>query len=275
MQAQLLKRNWKNLPEAVVIEPLLRNASRRTAAMVERSEFQLVRETDFSFPNIPERRDLNSLRDAASNCRACPLWKNASCTVFGEGLTTAKIVFVGEQPGDQEDRTGKPFVGPAGQILDRALIAADVNRSQVYVTNAVKHFKFEPRGKRRIHKTANAREIAACRPWLEAELDLIKPKLVVALGGTAAHSLFGSPMKILQNRGAILDGAAGFKTLITVHPSSLLRLPEGVNVEEKFDLFVADLRKIKTVFSCVDGTRASAKFQNDLALRKFASRSQS
>lgn len=249
MQAQLVKRNWKNLPEAVVIEPLLRSAPRRSSMMLAQSDFQRVRETDFSSAQIPEQRDFASLRQAAANCRACPLWKNASCTVFGDGPINAKVVFVGEQPGDQEDRAGQPFIGPAGQIFNRALETAGLDRAEVYVTNAVKHFKFEPRGKRRIHKTANAREIAACRPWLDAELDLIKPKLIVALGRTAAHSLFGSPIKILQQRGTFMQSPNGLETLITVHPSSLLRLPVNVNFDEQFELCVADLRKIKTVIT--------------------------
>jgi DNA polymerase len=251
MQAQLLKRNWKNLPEAAVIAPLIRHARQRAGAMIEQSEFLRPRESDFSFPEIPKGADWQTVRDLAATCRACPLWKTASCTVFGEGPISAPIVFVGEQPGDQEDRMAKPFVGPAGQILDRALAAANIDRSQAYVTNAVKHFKFEPRGKRRIHKTANAREIAACRPWLDAELDLIQPRLVVALGATAAQSLFGSPLKVLENRGSIFKSRYGFETLVTVHPSSLLRLPDGMNFEAEFEKFVADLRIAQTFLRTV------------------------
>ncbi|MFN7141246.1 MAG: UdgX family uracil-DNA binding protein, partial [Limisphaerales bacterium] len=244
MQAQLLKRNWKNLPEAAVIEPLIREAGRRTGGMIAKSEFHRVRESDFSTPTIPVGANWETLKERAGECRACPLWKNASCTVFGEGPVNARIVFVGEQPGDQEDRTGKPFVGPAGQVLDRALKVVGIDRSITYVTNAVKHFKFEPRGKRRIHKTASAREIAACRPWLTAELELIKPDLVVALGATAAQSLFGAPLKILQNRGAILPNSFGLPTLVTVHPSAILRLPEGMDPEVEFQKFVEDLKRV-------------------------------
>jgi uracil-DNA glycosylase len=245
MQAQLLKRNWKNLPEAVVIEPLIRSAPSRVGTMLEQSDFQRVRESDFSIAQPPRGGDWPLLRDAAATCRACPLWKNASCTVFGEGPRTARVMFVGEQPGDQEDRTGKPFVGPAGQVLDRALAQLGIDRTQTYVTNAVKHFKFEPRGKRRIYKTASPREIAACRPWLEAEMELIKPELVVALGATATRSLFDVSLKVTEHRGTIQQNAFKVPTLITVHPSSLLRLPEGADPEEQFQRFVADLSKLK------------------------------
>ncbi len=157
-----------------------------------------------------------------------------------------RIVLVGEQPGDAEDRAGKPFVGPAGQLFDRALAQAGVDRSQLYVTNAVKHFKWEPRGKRRIHKTPSAREIAACRPWLRAELDLLKPQLIVALGATAAHSVFERSVRVTGERGRILDSSFG-KTLVTLHPSALLRLPDDRDPELEFQKFVADLRGISSV----------------------------
>jgi probable DNA metabolism protein len=239
MQAQLPKRNWKNLPEAAVIAPLLR----RVENMIARSEFQRVRDADFQRAPVPEIKTFDALRTAAAACRACPLWKNASCTVFGDGLQNAKIIMVGEQPGDQEDLAGKPFVGPAGQLLDRALAQAGVERRQLYVTNAVKHFKWEPRGKRRIHKTPSAREIAACRPWLEAELDLLRPKLIVSLGASAAQAIFGTPLRITQERGKFLDTPFG-KTLITIHPSALLRLPDKSRGEEEFAKFVSDLARI-------------------------------
>lgn len=245
MQAQLLKRNWKNLPEAAVIEPLIRNAPMRTGTMLETSEFQRTRESDFSLVQPPRNADWPTLRDAAANCRGCPLWKNASCTVFGEGPRDARVMFVGEQPGDTEDRTGKVFVGPAGQVLDRALAQLGIDRSATYVTNAVKHFKFEPRGKRRIHKTASPREIAACRPWLEAEMELIKPALIVAMGATATRSLFNTPLKVTEHRGTILQSAFSRQILITVHPSSLLRLPEGVDPKIEFARFVSDLAHVK------------------------------
>lgn len=244
MQAQLLKRNWKNLPEAVVIEPLLRAARQRSDAMIRRSEF-LQEEPELWGARPPVGADLTGLREAVKGCRGCPLWKTASCAVFGEGPERARVVLVGEQPGDHEDRAGKPFVGPAGQLLDRALALAGVDRESVYVTNAVKHFKFEPRGKRRIHKTASAREIAACRPWLAAELELLRPELIVALGATAAGALFGARIKVTEERGRILESEFG-KVLVTVHPSSLLRLtrPDD-HFETEFNRFVQDLRQIR------------------------------
>ena len=241
MQAQLLKRNWKNLPEAVVIEPLMREAGRRCEYMIAKSEAGLVRESDYGLARPPETREWTVLKEAARGCTACPLYRAATCTVFGEGPLTARVMLVGEQPGDQEDREGRAFVGPAGQLLNRALAAAGIAREELYVTNAVKHFKWEPRGKRRIHKTAGARDIAACRPWLEAEIDLVRPELIVCLGATAAHSIFGAPMKILENRGTIVQSQFG-PVLITVHPSSLLRTPDPANFDAEFAKFVGELR---------------------------------
>jgi DNA polymerase len=243
MKAQMPVRNWKNLPEAKVIAPLLATAPQRVNTMIERSTFQLVHESEYGIAHPPQTTDWNILRDAASICRACPLWKNATCTVFGEGNLNARVALVGEQPGDTEDRAGKAFFGPAGQLLDRALAEAGINRSQLYVTNAVKHFKWEPRGKRRIHKTPNAREIAACRPWLHAELDLLKPNLIVALGATAARSLFETEIRVTEHRGQKLPSRFG-TTLVTIHPSALLRLTPGIEFEPQFEKFVADLRMI-------------------------------
>jgi uracil-DNA glycosylase len=243
MQAQLLKRNWKNLPEAAVIEPLLREAPRRTSRMLARSEFFRERPSDYSVAAPPPGATLEELKAGVGACRACPLWKTASCAVFGEGPRNARVVLVGEQPGDQEDRAGRPFIGPAGQVLDRALAEAQVDRKNVYVTNAVKHFKFEPSGKRRIHKTPNARDIAACRPWLLAELNVLKPELIVTLGATAARSVFDAPIRISAERGRIHQTACG-RTLVTMHPSALLRLPPGTDFELEFERLVADLRLI-------------------------------
>jgi uracil-DNA glycosylase len=242
MKAQMPVRNWKNLPEAKAIAPLLANAPLRVNTMIERSESQRIRDSDYSLAQPPQTRDWPLLRDAALTCRACPLWKNATCTVFGEGPLNARVVLVGEQPGNDEDLAGKPFVGPAGQVLDRALASTGIDRSQLYVTNAVKHFKWEPRGKRRIHKTPSARDIAACRPWLEAELDLLKPQLIVALGVTAMRALFDAELRVTEHRGQKLQSRYG-ETLVTVHPSSLLRLPPGVEFEPEFEKFVADLSK--------------------------------
>jgi uracil-DNA glycosylase len=185
---------------------------------------------------------LDSLRHEAASCRACPLWENATQTVFGEGPPDAEIMLVGEQPGDKEDREGRPFVGPAGLLLDRALAEAGVDRGRVYVTNAVKHFKFEPRGKRRLHKRPNASEIKICRRWLLDEIEAIGPRLVVALGATAAQGLTGRAIPVGANRGAVLDVANGLRVFITIHPSALLRLEDEEDKRSGYASFVNDLR---------------------------------
>jgi DNA polymerase len=191
---------------------------------------------------VPGTSSLAQVAKAAKNCRACPLYKNATQTVFGEGAKGAPMMLIGEQPGDSEDLAGKPFVGPAGKIMDRALEEAGINRQKVYVTNAVKHFKWEPRGKRRIHKRPNSREIAACRPWLEAELRLVKPKLVVCLGATAAQTIFGPAFRVTRERGKVLSSPFAPKVVATVHPSSLLRQPDEESRQREYKLFVADLK---------------------------------
>lgn len=190
----------------------------------------------------PNTISLRALEKAARHCTACHLYKHATQTVFGEGPKLATLMLLGEQPGDQEDLAGKPFVGPAGRILDRALEEAGINRTEVYVTNAVKHFKWEPRGKRRIHKKPNSREIAACRPWLEAELRAVKPKLLVCLGSTAAQALFGPAFRVTRERGKLLQSELAPKVVTTVHPSSLLRQPDEESRAREYALFVADLR---------------------------------
>jgi uracil-DNA glycosylase family protein len=184
---------------------------------------------------------LKTLREEASHCRACHLWKDATQTVFGEGPQHAPIMLVGEQPGDKEDLAGKPFVGPAGQMLDRALEQAGIDRDKVYVTNAVKHFKFVLRGKFRLHQKPNTPEIKACRPWYERELNLIKPDLVVAMGATAAQSVLGKTTPINKNRGRLIDLDDGIKALVTVHPSYLLRLPDAEARAREYQRFVDDL----------------------------------
>src|ERR1700726_3614508 len=185
---------------------------------------------------------LKILREEAAGCRACPLWKNATQTVFGEGPQHAQVMLVGEQPGDKEDLAGKPFVGPAGQMLDRALEEAGIDRRKVYVTNAVKHFKFVPRGKIRLHQKPNAAEIKACRPWYERELASIKPDLVVAMGATAAQCVLGKVTPINKNRGRLIDLDQGFKVLVTVHPSYLLRLPDEDAKAAEYARFIEDLK---------------------------------
>ena len=188
---------------------------------------------------------LEGLRSAAASCRACPLWKNATQTVFGEGPPDAEIMFVGEQPGDKEDREGHPFVGPAGLLLDRALAEAGVDRSRVYVTNAVKHFKFEPRGKRRLHKRPNASEIKICRRWLLDEIEVIHPRLIVALGATAAQGLAGRPIPVGANRGTVLDLEGGLRAFVTIHPSSLLRVEDEEDRRSRYAEFVKELRSVE------------------------------
>jgi uracil-DNA glycosylase len=185
---------------------------------------------------------LKALREEASNCRACPLWKDATQTVFGEGPQDAQVMLVGEQPGDKEDLAGKPFVGPAGLVLDRALEEAGIDRKKVYVTNAVKHFKFVPRGKIRLHQTPNTQEIRACRQWYERELATIKPDLVVAMGATAAQCVFGKVTPINKNRGRLIDVEDGIKAIVTVHPSYLLRLPDADAKAREYQRFVEDLK---------------------------------
>jgi uracil-DNA glycosylase family protein len=185
---------------------------------------------------------LKTLREEAAHCRACHLWKDATQTVFGEGPQTAQVMLVGEQPGDKEDLAGKPFVGPAGQMLDRALEQAGIDRDKVYVTNAVKHFKFVPRGKIRLHQKPTTSEIKACRPWYERELAEIKPDLVVAMGATAAQCVFGKITPINKNRGRLIDLDDGIKALVTVHPSYLLRLPDADAKAKEYARFVDDLK---------------------------------
>ena len=190
----------------------------------------------------PDTTSWSVLREAAKDCEACHLYQRGTQTVFGEGPKRAAMMLVGEQPGDYEDVAGKPFVGPAGKIMDRALEECRIDRAQVYVTNAVKHFKWEPRGKRRIHQKPNSREIAACRPWLEAELRIVKPNLVVAMGATAAQAIFGPGFRVTRERGKVLSSKLAPRVLATVHPSSLLRQPDEVSREREYKRFVADLR---------------------------------
>lgn len=185
--------------------------------------------------------DLDGLRGAASACTGCGLYRDATQTVFGDGPAGASVVMVGEQPGDREDLAGEPFVGPAGTLLDRALREAGIPRDEVYLTNVVKHFKFEPRGKRRIHQRPTVGEIRACRPWLDAELRVIRPKLVVTLGATAARALLGSSFRVSRHRGEALDWEDGMRLVPTVHPSSVLRAPDDRRTEA-FSELVADLK---------------------------------
>ncbi len=197
-------------------------------------------------PSLFAATDLKTLRSEAADCRACPLWKDATQTVFGEGPSHAPLMLVGEQPGDKEDLAGKPFVGPAGQMLDRALDEAGIDRKKVYVTNAVKHFKFVPRGKIRLHQKPNTAEIKACHPWYERERAAVKPALVVAMGATAAQSVFGKITPINKNRGHLIALHDGTQAIVTVHPSYLLRLPDKDARAREYQRFVDDLKMAGT-----------------------------
>ena len=204
---------------------------------------------------VPPAATMASLKSAAVDCQGCDLYKRATQTVFGEGPANAEIVFVGEQPGDQEDRAGHPFVGPAGKVLDRALQEVGVRREDVYITNAVKHFKWLPLGKRRKHQKPLTREVEACRPWLEAELRAVSPRMIVCLGSTAAQAMFGRPVRILQERGTIAETPEGLTALVTVHPSSILRAPEQEQQEQEYALFVKDLALIRPWLHTANGSR--------------------
>jgi uracil-DNA glycosylase len=195
-------------------------------------------------PLIPARPTLPKLRQAAARCRACDLWERGTQTVFGEGSSRARVMLVGEQPGDREDIEGRPFVGPAGRILDSSLEKAGIDRSQVYVTNVVKHFKWEPRGKRRIHQKPNSVEISACRPWLDAELAVVRPAVLVCLGATAAQALLGRSFKVSRQRGEFVVSPLAPRVLATVHPSSLLRAPDDATRRRETARFVQDLKKV-------------------------------
>jgi uracil-DNA glycosylase len=197
-------------------------------------------------PLVPARPTLPRLRDAAAECKACPLWKTGTQTVFGEGSSEAELMLVGEQPGDQEDRAGRPFVGPAGRLLDKALEDAEIDRKLAYVTNVVKHFKWTAKGKRRIHAKPSWSEIAACRPWLEAELQVVEPRVLVCLGATAAQALLGRDFRVTQQRGQLVESELAPCALATVHPSSILRSDDR---EAEYAAFVDDLRVAAAVLA--------------------------
>ena len=196
---------------------------------------------------IPDHPTLRTLREDVQNCRGCPLYAHATQAVFGEGPNSAAIIFIGEQPGDEEDRQGHPLVGPSGKLLDRALLTAGIDRSVVYVTNAVKHFKFEERGKRRLHKKPSGMEIRACRPWLEAEIGLIEPQIIVCLGATPAQTIFGSTYRLTKERGQFVRNSWAPHVTSTVHPSAILRAPDEEQRHIQYREFVADLKKVREV----------------------------
>lgn len=211
---------------------------------VPRSDDQVPEERRSAAPFVPETTSVKKLSAAAHECTGCDLYKNATQVVFGAGPQKARVMFVGEQPGDQEDRQGMPFVGPAGALLDKALEDAGIPRDDVYVTNAVKHFSWEPRGKRRIHKKPRASEIKACRPWLEAELRAVKPAILVCLGATAAQSVMGNQFKLMQNRGTLQTSALAERVVATIHPSAVLRAPDSEGRRQAYESLVADLKVV-------------------------------
>jgi DNA polymerase len=245
MTSEMPRKYWRNLPEAAAIPELIRTAAGRTASMVDHpviSPAKPARTTVPTRPHLPDGGLAQAAREAA-HCRACPLWEPATQTVFGEGPADARLMFVGEQPGDQEDLGGRPFIGPAGQMFDRALAEVGIDRSSAYVTNAVKHFKFEPRGKRRIHAKPDHSEIEACKFWLDLERQEVRPAVIVLLGASAARAVLGRTVTISRERSRpiALDGQT--QALVTVHPSYLLRLPDEASKQREYAAFVADLRQ--------------------------------
>ena len=203
-------------------------------------------------PLIPSRPTIKKLQTVAAGCQACDLWRSGTQTVFGEGRQTSTVMFVGEQPGDREDLTGRPFVGPAGGLLDKALVEAGIDRTKVYVTNVVKHFKWEPRGKRRIHKKPNGAEINACRPWLEAEIQVVKPRAIICLGSTAAQAVIGPKFKVSTQRATFVKSPLAPLVTATVHPSSILRAPSDEARRAETARFIEDLKKIRKAIEELD-----------------------
>jgi DNA polymerase len=263
MQKEMPKKYWRNLPEASLIPGLIAGAESAAREMIAKMPTAPApHHAKVQAKHWPTRgggptpgddggdsRSIRELRKAAENCRRCPLWRDATQTVFGEGPEKAKVVFVGEQPGDQEDIAGKPFVGPAGKVFDAVLDEAAIDRAKTYVTNAVKHFKFEPRGKRRIHSKPNAGEVQACRWWLDKELALTKPELVVALGATAAQSLLGKAVAITKMRGQVIEREDGLRVFLTIHPSFILRIREQADKEAERERFLQDMLTVKTLMA--------------------------
>ncbi len=257
MKREMPVKYWKNLPEARLIAPLIRSAGEKEAAMIAKAQEKapiraaiITRRLEGERERVAdpgENDPLRRLAHEAESCRRCPLYEHATQTVFGEGLPTADLVFVGEQPGDKEDLAGKPFVGPAGAMFDRALDDAGIDRRRAYVTNAVKHFKLEPRGKRRIHQKPTIGEINACRAWLEDEMGILKPHLTIALGATAIRSLTGKSASVLSSRGQVLASPFAGPVFVTVHPSFLLRLPDEQSQKIEYGRFVADLKAAREI----------------------------
>ncbi|KRB34425.1 DNA polymerase [Mesorhizobium sp. Root695] len=261
MQKEMPKKYWRNLPEASLIPDMIAGADKAAKDMIARMptapapHHAKVQARHWPKQQLGETGQhdgastISELGEASKGCRRCPLWRDATQTVFGEGPDNAKVIFVGEQPGDQEDLAGKPFVGPAGKVFDAILDDAGVDRQKIYVTNAVKHFKFEPRGKRRIHSKPNAGEVQACRWWIDREFALIKPDLAVALGATAALSLLGKAIPVTKTRGQVIEREDGLRVFITIHPSFILRIHEPADKEAERERFLQDMMQVKRLMA--------------------------
>ena len=262
MQAEMPKKYWRNLPEASLIPDLIAGADEAAKEMIARmpstpaphhakvqAKHWPAPETSGESDDGAGAKSIAQAREAAKHCRRCPLWRDATQAVFGEGPENARVIFVGEQPGDQEDIAGKPFVGPAGKVFDDVLEEAGLDRTLTYVTNAVKHFKFEPRGKRRIHSKPNAGEVKACRWWLDKELSLIEPDLVVALGATAGQSLLGKPVAITKMRGEVIEREDGLRVFLTIHPSFILRIRDPQDQQAERVRFLKDIKAVKRLMA--------------------------
>ncbi len=249
MESEMPRKYWRNLPEAAAIPDLIGETGSRTDAMIGQVQGTAPRRKPQRPPAptlsaTPPDSPLAAAADEAAQCRRCDLWERATQVVFGEGPTDARVMLIGEQPGDQEDLAGRPFVGPAGQMLDRALAEVGLDRRRTYVTNAVKHFKFEPRGKRRIHSKPDTTEIVACKAWLDVEMATVRPTVLVLLGATAARAVLGRTVTIQRERGQPIPMADGKTALVTVHPSFLLRLPDEASKIREYAAFIADLRRV-------------------------------
>lgn len=238
LKQHMPERRWSTMPETSVIQSLVRDAGSRECGMLSQRPISAA---DF----IPPNSTLPVLSQAIHHCRGCDLWEHATQPVFGVGPPDARIACIGEQPGDNEDREGKPFIGPAGQLFDRALAEVGIHRGEIYLSGAVKHFRYEQRGKVRIHKTASRVQIAACQPWLETELQLVKPRVIVCMGNTAVQSVVGRGVRLMEERGRVLPHRIAEGVVITVHPGFLLRMPDERRREEEYSRFVADLRTAK------------------------------
>lgn len=260
MQREMPKKYWRNLPEASLIPSLIAGAEKAEKEMIARMPTQpaphhaAIQARRWPEPEPAQTEGtaattIDALRQTARQCRRCPLWRDATQTVFGEGPDDAEILFVGEQPGDQEDIAGKPFVGPAGKVFGAILDEAGIDRKKTYVTNAVKHFKFEPRGKRRIHAKPNAGEVQACRWWLDRELALVKPRLSVAMGATAAFALLGKTVAVTKQRGAVIEREDGLRVFITIHPSYILRIRDPADKAAERERFLEDMKAVRRLIS--------------------------